>query len=681
MNQPQSPDFAGPSDWETYWDVYEMPLSSGNLEWMNYWALMLEDTTGALDGENKTFFDKLKDGVFDWVKKAGPGDWLKAALIGAGVIYAGSKIIDSFTDDGSGAEDQDSRYNGTPSYTGAYTPPSIRSVAGSLCEAAGIEHYDVSLLPTDVPCQFSLSAVTTARNILDQMSKTFQFDMVDSSGTLKFVPRNTSTVATLVANDLGYGTSNGETRPSVTFKRLQSIDIPKSVSLTYVAEDIDYNNFTQKTENPTYVEGNDITLQVPFMLGHEYAKKITDQILIGASFERQEYSFTTSYAKGIKLEPGDVVQIPDGYVRITRIAEQDEGIVEITGVDAGAVGDPQPVYDGATLVGYTASTFIGTGQDPQLPVAPINPAPEIGQTGVLFIDPPVQNSADRQPRAYALIHGYGRAGWPGAQLFRSIDNGQSYTLVGSANKESTWGLVSVATPSHAHQVWDDDTQITVMLKTGKLVSKTDAAVLAGENRCMVGQEMIAFGTATLIGTNTYRLSHLLRGRNGTEWAIAEHEANELFALLDDATFVVEVPASDRGKTFLYKTVTYGSDLTKVDGSELQVIGENTIPWTPVKVEHEMIVSDWHFSWVARPRYQNVLIDYYEVQNDYDFGGYYVAIYDGAVIKRTIEAFDTKAVYTEAQMIEDFGSVQLNLKYGVCQVSNQFGGGRQVIVNI
>ena len=660
-------------------DSWNMPRFSNDnaiSTWREKWQMVIEAGTA----EQKSFIEDLYDGVFDWMKTATVGDWVKAIAIGAGIIWAGTKILEAFTDNGGDGSD-DSRYTGSPSYFGPYTAPSVRTVVESLCLNAGITSYDVSLLSNTTSCHFALGQVTSIRTILDNMSKTFQFDMVDSGGVLKFVPRNSTIVRTLTHEDMGFNTS-GDTVAPVTMKRLQSVDLPRSVTLTYIAEDLDYNNYSQKSEISTFSAGNDVSLQVPFMLTHADAKSSVDKLLIGAHLERMQYTFKTSYANAIDLEPGDVISIPEGYVRIVSIEESDEGILEIHAVDAGAVGAPQPIIVGGVTIGYTASTYIGTGQDPQLPSAVINAASTVTKSGCFFIDPPVMDSADKEPRVYAAVHGYGVQGWPGAQIFKSVDGGASYTLVGQQTISATWGLVGTAIAEHTHYLWDDTSVITVQLKTGTLVSKTDAAVLAGENLCMVGQECIAFGTATLVGTNTYQLTHLLRGRRGTEFAINDHTTNELFVMLDGGLLELPVANSDRGKTFKYKVVTIGSDLTKVDEQNVQIIGNNTIPWEPAKLTGSKNgTSQFTINWIPRPRYNNGLLDYYEISNDYDFGGYAVVIYNGVNIVRQEIVYNTSYVYSEAKQVADFGSVQTNLKVGVIQISNLFGGGRSAFINI
>ena len=661
-NEPQGGDFMGPSTWETYWE----PIGSGG---------------GKAGAEQKSILGGIVDGAMDWMKTATIGDWLGAAVVGVGIVAAGTAIVDSFTKDGTNPT-ASSLYQGTLTYTGAYTPPSLRSVAQTLCIEAGITSYDVSQLSNTIPCSFSLSQVTSIRTIFDNFAKAYQFDMVDSSGTLKFVPRNSTSVRTFTHSDMGFNTSNQNIAP-VTKKRMQTIDLPKSVSLTYVSEDLDYNSFTQKTELSTFKDGQNVTLTVPFVMAHQSAKDTVDQILIAAHLERQQYIFKTSYALAMDLEPGDTITIPEGTVRIIAIEEQEEGILQITTVDAGAVGLPQPVVDGGVVVGYTASTYEGTGQTAAIPSTPVNVALEIGDSGMLFIDPPTLSADDTVPRVFAVVHGYGKAGWPGATIHRSYDNGESYVQIGKQNAESTWGISESAVTSGSTYGWDDTTVITVKLKSGTLNSVTDTAVLAGANLILIGNELINFGIATLIGPNEYHLTHLLRGKQGTEWAIPAHVVNELVVLMDSNLFEIAVADTDRGKTWTYKVVTNGSDITKAEPQLLQVFGGNLLPWTATNLEgtKDATTGDFNLTWIGRAKFNNGFTDYVQAPNDPDFGGFAVCIYNGASIIRKQIVYGSTFNYSKVLQVADFGSEQTSLKYSITQISNKYGGGKTITVTL
>ena len=80
-----------------------------------------------------------------------------------------------------------------------------------------------------------------------------------------------------------------------------------------------------------------------------------------------------------------------------------------------------------------------------------------------------------------------------------------------------------------------------------LESRGDPALADGANLAVLGDELIQFGTAEPLGGRRFRLSRLLRGRLGTEWAAGLHEAGETFALIEAESLAgVEAPLSSLG---------------------------------------------------------------------------------------------------------------------------------------
>jgi hypothetical protein len=76
-----------------------------------------------------------------------------------------------------------------------------------------------------------------------------------------------------------------------------------------------------------------------------------------------------------------------------------------------------------------------------------------------------------------------------------------------------------------------------------LADATLRQLAMGANRALVGNEIIQFCRATPLGGGQWRLDTLLRGRGGTEQAIANHAAGEAFVLLDDALAVLDGSAA------------------------------------------------------------------------------------------------------------------------------------------
>jgi hypothetical protein len=617
---------------------------------------------GSMTPTEQSFFDTLKNDVFDWIKNATVGELLVAGAAAIGVIWAGTKIIEALLDDGSGDGDADARYNGSDGYIVAgFSSPTIKDVVSQLCEYGGIQ-YNADALGSD-SCQITIGQNTSIRNILQQLALAYQFEMVDSGGVLKFVPRSASVSKTLTEADIGYG--KGAVAPTrFTAKRFQGIDLPRSVTLNYQAEDTDYNTYTQVSQLPTYDEGQDISISVPVTLDHTKAKQIAEISLIQSHIERMQYKFTVSL-NSLELEPGDVISTPMGTLRITKINELDEGLIEVEATDAGVA----EAVNGSNLI-------------VSIPPASTNVPIEIGYSQGFWIDPTALGVDDTGTRIYVAAHGYDRVGWPGAAIYMSENGGASYAQIGSTANEATIGLVTAVTPSADYHVWDETTSISVQLKTNSLLSVSSIDVLNGVNFAQIGQEVIGFRTATLTGPKTYTLSGLLRGRRGTEQFVGTHVANELFVLLDSSILKIDLVAADRNTTKKFKVVTIGSSLDKVAAEDVQIVSNNLRLWTVHNAKVLKVGTDFQFSFGERVRYLGGLRDNAEIIHDADWAGFGIVILasDGTTVVNSYVSQSETFTYTAAMQTTDFGVIQGSVKTKIVQLSQYGVPGYPVSIN-
>lgn len=94
-----------------------------------------------------------------------------------------------------------------------------------------------------------------------------------------------------------------------------------------------------------------------------------------------------------------------------------------------------------------------------------------------------------------------------------------------------------------------------------LASCTDDALAGGENMAMLGSELLQFGTAAPLGQGRFRLSRLLRGRRGTEWAAHHQSAGEAFSLLDPASLTkIALPISMLNAAVEVRAAGIGDDV-------------------------------------------------------------------------------------------------------------------------
>jgi hypothetical protein len=81
-----------------------------------------------------------------------------------------------------------------------------------------------------------------------------------------------------------------------------------------------------------------------------------------------------------------------------------------------------------------------------------------------------------------------------------------------------------------------------------LVSCDDAALAAGANLALIGDELVQFGEATPLGAGRFKLSRLLRGRGGTEASISDHASGEIFCLIETGSLrPIVLPVTSIGK--------------------------------------------------------------------------------------------------------------------------------------
>lgn len=154
-----------------------------------------------------------------------------------------------------------------------------------------------------------------------------------------------------------------------------------------------------------------------------------------------------------------------------------------------------------------------------------------GPTRILLADlPNLGDSAATVPAVVAAAAG-ASTGWRWASL--SVEEGDEIVGIGQTAAPAVLGT-SLSVPAAVGAVlFDDVTALDVELLAPDMVlaGASDDALLRGANLCLLGQELLQFGRAVRLGPRQYRLSRLLRGRRGTEWAIAMHGIGEDFLLM------------------------------------------------------------------------------------------------------------------------------------------------------
>jgi hypothetical protein len=181
--------------------------------------------------------------------------------------------------------------------------------------------------------------------------------------------------------------------------------------------------------------------------------------------------------------------------------------------------------------------------------------------------------------------------WRGAVLYSSRD-GISYEPRGTLSAQSTMGVTTDALGTGDRYVPDWENSVNVVLDRGEMQSATleELGAFAGRNLALIGDEVVAFQSATLEEDGSYTLTGLLRGRRDTADAMGTHVEGERFLLLDGLAFP-DLPnphglflplgaSTDVGRSLWWKVVPAGGLLDDVEAVQLTATGANVRPFQP-----------------------------------------------------------------------------------------------------
>jgi hypothetical protein len=260
--------------------------------------------------------------------------------------------------------------------------------------------------------------------------------------------------------------------------------------------------------------------------------------------------------------------------------------------------------------------------------------------------------------------------WAGASLQRSVD-GSTYSEVASSTVRDVIGTASGALPDFpGGNTFDESSVLTVALNSGELSSVTSDVLLGDRtaNLYCVGRELLQVRDWELIATNTWEGTGMLRGRFGTETAMAVHETGERFAQVPVTD--VDAPFADLNRTRYYKPVTFSTSLDDVLPETFVNTGLRLKPLSPVQLGGG---SDGDgnatLQWVPRSRIGGGFgaIPLGEAAERYVVE---IRDYSQTQVARIKIVDDAQEVeYPASEQVEDFGDEQQNIYFSVALVGS------------
>jgi hypothetical protein len=232
------------------------------------------------------------------------------------------------------------------------------------------------------------------------------------------------------------------------------------------------------------------------------------------------------------------------------------------------------------------------------------PAPDlaIGDTVVHAFELPPLGPLAAVPQLAMAAGGTG-PGWRSAAFLLSTDQGASWAPAGVSPMPAVLGQVVTppgAAPAH---LTDRINAIVVELANGamQLHDADNAALAAGANLAMVGDELLQFAQAVPLGGRRWSLRGLWRGRRGTEQAIGSLAPGDRFVLLDaDVLTIVDLPVQTVGGTM--RVFAQGVFDEEAAEAQAQVCGASLVPPAPAHLRSRALPDGTtEIRWVRRSR--------------------------------------------------------------------------------
>lgn len=358
--------------------------------------------------------------------------------------------------------------------------------------------------------------------------------------------------------------------------QLPASGLPSALGLAYYDPDREYQSGLARASfdiDPHSVE----RLELPAVLQAASAKAAAETCLGRRWAERDTLTLRLAPAY-LAVRPGTLISPPGG--------PQPWRVQRVTLDSLAVIAELRPVY----------STIESVPAEPGrvLPSSGVVPA----QTAIAILELPDDGTGDADSPVIAIAAA-GGAGWHGVPL--QVDIAGTPLSFRTASQPTILGAALTALSPGQSVLLDLLNSVDVQLADPAdwLESRDDSALAAGANLALLGSELIQFGDALPLGSGAFRLSRLLRGRRGSEWAMASHLAGEQFAMLDPARLRLLPMTGRQAGTVVQVTPGGLADQGRVPVPHI-VTGEAMRPPSPVHLRASMdSAGNLNCTWLRR----------------------------------------------------------------------------------
>lgn len=469
----------------------------------------------------------------------------------------------------------------------------------------------------------------SVRGAVETLAEVYPLSLRDDGAALSIV-MTVPEMATIASDEQGASAEGEEGRSEFARRGTAAGE----VGIVYYDPARDYQTGLQRARLGGTGEAAAETSALPAALGAEAAKALAEYRLAALQAGRGTGKIGLGWRRS-DLRPGDRLRL-DGQGGTWRVGKW---LLEKMVLRLDLVRVP-----GRELAAAASASPGRPVTEPDLPFGP---------TTALLLDLPLHDGdLPGRPRLFALAAGAG-AGWRRAELMTSHDGGASWQAAGGSAPGAVIGTALGVLPPGGSALIDTKNSIEIELLNDEmwLEGRSDDALVAGANLAAMGDELIQFGVAEPLGDRRFRLSRLLRGRRGTEWAASSHEAGEAFALIDPASMMaVEPPLAALGGEA--RLLAQGPGDEESVTTSRPISGEALRPPSPVHLTAERLANgDIAINWTRRSRSGWAWIDGLDAPLGEEREAYSLTIRSGGAT-RSVSVDRPSWVYSAADQLGD-----------------------------
>jgi hypothetical protein len=534
-----------------------------------------------------------------------------------------------------------------------------------------IETLARDLLPASTPLSVAVEGFVdgyvvdrpmSARAAVEPLANLFGFGAVASSGALRFVGHSGRSAYAIGLDDLVPAKDGTLLR----LVRAQESELPHEISVSFSDSDDGYRPASVLSRRLQGSSQRDAQHEAAIMMNRAEAQRRAEIALQDLWVARESVEFNVRPSL-IALEPGDDVTLDIGGERrlfeIERIADSAFRTIAARAIEP-------TVYDRAL---------------PGLPRRSLPPPRFPGPPQVVALDLAIVWGTNPALQYLAVA----ADPWPGAMaVWQANSDASSYDLIGTIARPAIVGMTLDAFgPAPASRL-DLKTTLTVKIGLGALLSVSDADMFAGKTAMAIqgsdgSWEIFAYANAELVGTNTYRLSRLVRGLGGEENLCTRSLApGATVVLLDNALFPVARGLANIGQTLRFRVGPANRDHADAAVTEITatVTSKALMPYAPVQARASRGTSGVAFAFTRRSRIDSDAWEPVDVPLGEDREAYDIVIATpgGA---RVLSASAPSALYAASDEIADFGSPQTALGLQIYETSATVGRGFPLSVTV